>query len=117
MPFIAIFNAILREKVMSRYLNELGSHQLSTFTLMILMSLYSWFIFSMLKINQAFDVWTVGITWLILTLLFEFMAGHYVFKNPWEKLFHDYNIMKGRLWGVFIVFITILPYLVYSIKN
>jgi hypothetical protein len=102
---------------MSRFLNELGSHQLSTLTLMIWMSLYSWFIYSMLKINQIYEAWMVGIAWLILTILFEFLAGHYIFKNPWKKLMHDYNIIRGRLWGVFIVFITVLPYLIFSIKN
>jgi hypothetical protein len=26
-------------------------------------------------------------------------------------------LLKGRVWGIFILFILILPYLIYSIKN
>jgi hypothetical protein len=44
------------------------------------------------------QVWKIGITWLGSTIAFEFIAGHYVFGNSWEKLLADYNIHHGRLW-------------------
>jgi len=117
MPFIAILNAGIREKVFTIFFNEQRSHQLSTLTGMILMSIYAWFIFTLLKIQSTRDTWIVGITWLILTLLFEFFIGHYVFKNSWKRLFFDYNLLKGRVWIIFLLYLTALPYLVYVIKN
>ena len=35
---------------------------------------------------------TVGFIWLGLTLLFEFGAGHYLFRQPWRRLLADYNL-------------------------
>ena len=37
----------------------------------------------------------VGIAWVALTVAFEFLAGHYVFGNSWEKLLADYNVLRG----------------------
>lgn len=42
--------------------------------------------------------WTVGLTWLLLVLAFEFLAGHYVFGSSWSKLLADYDVMRGRVW-------------------
>jgi hypothetical protein len=117
MPFIAILNALIREKVFTRFTGEPVSHQISTLTLMVWMTLYTWLIFSHLLINTARQAWIAGLTWLILTLLFEFFAGHYVFKNPWKRILNDYNLSKGRVWGIFVIYITCLPYLILLIKN
>jgi hypothetical protein len=40
--------------------------------------------------SRAEAMW-VGVQWLFQTLAFEFLAGHYLFGNSWEKLFADYN--------------------------
>ena len=42
----------------------------------------------------------VGLFWLALGLLFEFGFFHYVMHEPWEKLWVDYNIIRGRLLSV-----------------
>ena len=39
----------------------------------------------------------IGLTWLALTLAFEFLAGHYLFGSPWSKLLADYDVRHGRI--------------------
>ena len=56
----------------------------------------------------------IGIIWLGLTILFEFGFGYYVMGNTWEKLLHDYNLAEGRVWSLFLVWITIAPYVFYK---
>jgi hypothetical protein len=36
--------------------------------------------------------------WVILTVVFEFLAGHYLFENSWDRLIADYNMVRGRVW-------------------
>jgi hypothetical protein len=117
MPVIAILNAAIREKILSGFLDELKSHQLSTFLLIIWMSIYCWLVFPYLHIGMKIDAWTTGLIWLTMTVLFEFLAGRYVFNNSWKRLFADYNITSGRLWAVFLVYLAVLPYLIYLIRN
>ena len=45
----------------------------------------------------------LGIAWVALSVAFEFLAGHYVFGNSWERLFADYNVFRGRIWIMVLV--------------
>jgi hypothetical protein len=59
----------------------------------------------------------VGGTWLVLTLGFEFLAGHYVFGNSWEKLFTDYNLLRGRVWMLVLIATLFAPAWAYGWKR
>jgi hypothetical protein len=59
----------------------------------------------------------IGIMWLILTPIFEFTFGHYVMGQNWEILIQDYNILKGRLWPLYLVTVTITPSIVYQLVS
>ena len=48
----------------------------------------------------------VGLFWLVLSLLFEFGFFHYVMHEPWEKLWADYNVFRGR--QLIVVWLTTL---------
>lgn len=37
--------------------------------------------------------------------------------NSFEKLLADYNIFAGRVWSLFLIWLTAVPYLIYKIKN
>lgn len=54
----------------------------------------------------------MGTIWLGLTIAFEFVAGHYVFGNPWEKLLVDYNLLEGRIWSLVLLTIFLMPYII-----
>lgn len=40
----------------------------------------------------------VGALWCVLTLAFEFLAGHYLFGASWQTLAADWNMAAGHLW-------------------
>jgi len=50
-----------------------------------------------------------GTVWLVLTVGFEFTAGHYAFGNSWERLLADYNLAAGRLWVIVLAAILLAP--------
>lgn len=116
-PFIAIFNATLRELIYKKPLGDLAAHQISTVTGIIIFAIVFYFIFKKWKIDSVKDTGLVGIIWLALTILFEFGFGHYIMGNPWQKLLHDYNLAEGRVWSLFLVWITIAPFVFYRIFN
>jgi hypothetical protein len=108
----AILNAGLREGVYTSFLDELRSHQLSTFTLMFIMFMGTFLVLGISKI-QLTDQQTLlmGTIWVIMTLCFEFLAGHYAFGNSWNTLIADYNILNGRIWILIPISTFIFPYL------
>ena len=65
----------------------------------------------------ARDAWSVGLLWLGLTLAFEFLAGHYLFGDPWSKLLAEYNVTQGRLWVVVPITSLLAPVLTYALRH
>ena len=74
----AIVNGMMREAFYKRFLNELGAHQLSTITGMILLGVIIWRLSRRWPLTSSRQAWAVGGTWLVLTIAFEFLFGHFV---------------------------------------
>ena len=51
---------------------------------------------------------------MLATIAFEFAFGHFVAGHSWSKLLSDYNIFKGRIWLLFLVWVMIMPYVFYK---
>jgi hypothetical protein len=116
--FLAIINGALRDFTYLKTLGEHRAHQLSTILLLLMISVYSYFVFGYWNLGSEREAILVGVLWLILTLAFEFLFGHFVAKHSWEKLLRDYNIFKGRLWILILIWTAIVPlvyYLVFEI--
>ena len=110
---LAVLNAAIRENFYKPRLGDLLSHQISTvvFVFVILGIMYLFFNHYGLKFKKR-ELWMIGFVWLIATVIFEFVFGHYVFGNSWERLFTDYNIFKGRIWPLVLFFTFTGPRLV-----
>lgn len=115
---IAITNGIVREKFYKQYVGDLTAHQISTFIAIIAFLTVSYFVFrKQIQTTDTITLLAVGLMMVLMTIAFEFGFGHYVDKAPWEKLFADYNIIKGRLWGVFLFIVLFVPLIVQKIVN
>jgi hypothetical protein len=109
---LAIINAGIRNGIYKPMVGDLTAHQISTIVFMILILFVSYFIFRISHIEMSdFEALFMGLIWLIFTIMFEFIAGHYIFGNSWDKLFMDYNILKGRIWSLVLVTIILAPYI------
>lgn len=96
--FLAVANGVFRQKFMSPKLGDYAGHVISTVMLILIVLVVTFFFVRHLQTNSTKDLLTIGIFWVVLTVLFEFGFGHYVVGHPWSKLLADYNIFNGRLW-------------------
>ncbi|WP_420400943.1 hypothetical protein [Flagellimonas sp.] len=117
MVLIAIANGLFREKFLASRLGELQAHQASSATMILLLGVYVWAIFKMWPPTSTIQAIWIGLLWLLLTVLFEFLFGHYIVGHPWEKLLHDYNIFQGRVWILVLVWIAVAPYVIYQLQR
>ncbi|KAB5488345.1 MULTISPECIES: hypothetical protein [Flagellimonas] len=117
MIFIAIANGLFREKILTIRLNELQAHQMSTASMIVLFGIYVWILFKQWIPTSADQAIIIGLLWLVLTITFEFLFGHYIAGHSWEKLLNDYNLFQGRVWVLVLIWITICPYIIYQIQN
>ena len=115
MIIIAFANATFRQLVFVKYTNELRAHQFSTITLIILCSVYVWLIFPHLNIPNGRQAFVAGGLWVLLTILFEFALGLLSGKSI-AFLLRDYNLMAGRIWIFFLLWLFMLPYINFMIR-
>jgi hypothetical protein len=114
---IAIVNGAVRSAWISPRLGEYAGHVLST---IVLCAVIAWLALVSIRwvapagLREAF---LVGVLWVVLTVVFEFIGGHYLFGNPWPKLLADYDILHGRLWLLVLVTNLLAPLWAARIKT
>lgn len=115
---IAIINGIIREKVYRPYVGDLAGHQISTVIAIIAFFTLSHFMLGdRLSGVSTTTVFLIGLMWMLLTITFEFGFGYFVEHIRLEKLVEDYNLLKGRVWGLMLLTIVITPYIIKLIRN
>jgi hypothetical protein len=114
---LGLLNAAMRQVVYARYVSELAGHQISTLTLAVLVGLYAWALSGFLKLTSPGQAIGVGLMWMVLTIIFEFGLGRYVVGDSWGKLLYNYNVVEGRVWGLFVVWVALAPYVFYRFRG
>lgn len=115
MVLIAIANGMIREATYGKQLSDLRAHQISTLTGVFLFGVYIWGLIHVLSITSTGQAVAIGLIWLAMTITFEFLFGHYVAKHSWNTLLADYNVLKGRLWAVVLIWVAIAPLVFYNL--
>lgn len=113
LALVAVANGLLREYTYGRFMSGLPAHQLSTVTAIIASGVVVWWAARYWPIESAGSAWLIGVLWLVMTVAFEFGFGHFVAGHEWRTLLADYNILAGRVWGLFLCWVLVLPYLAY----
>ena len=112
----AIANGGFREIVLNPKLGPKVGHVLSTMLLSIVILLASYLSIGWLHPVTLKRAVIIGAEWTALTLAFEFLAGHYLFGNSWEKILADYNVFKGRIWVLVPIVTFVAPVLMYLLR-
>ena len=96
-PVLAILNGGLRTILVVPKIGEQAGHVVSTIILCGLILLVSRISMSWVGPKSQLENLLIGMFWVLPTVDFEFLAGHYAFKKSWETLLADYNIAQGGL--------------------
>jgi hypothetical protein len=110
---VAIVNGAARDVLLAQRLGDVAARALSCGTLAGLILVVTWISLDWVHPASMGDAWAIGGMWLIMTLAFEFVAGHYLFHTPWLTVLADYNLFRGRLWILVLAATIVAPALVY----
>ena len=114
---VAVANGVIRQATYGKSLPDLAAHQISTITAVLASGLTVWVAHRIWPIESSNQAWIIGICWFALTIAFEFGFGHYVAGHSWSRLFADYDLLAGRVWSLFLVWILVMPYVVFKIAS
>jgi hypothetical protein len=116
---LALLNGLFRDQGYQRVVGELRAHQIGTVAFCLIIFGVTWLF---LHFNQRGDYSTaellvLGAWWALLTLLFEFGFFGGIMKVPREKLLADYNIFRGRIFGLVLLTCLFAPLLVDRLQR
>lgn len=114
MVLLAILNGAARDLWYKKYISELAAHQISTFSLIILIGIYCYLVVKWLPPNTIKQALIIGIVWSILTLAFEFGFG-IISGSSWKQLLHAYNFTEGQIWILIPIWVAIAPYIAFKV--
>jgi len=114
---IASINGAFREVVLIPRTGDVVGRIISTLLLSALIVILTWLTIGWIGPRTTDQAWFVGVGWVLLTLAFEFLAGHYLFHNSWSNLLADYNVLRGRIWPLVLITTLVAPRLCAGIHG
>lgn len=112
---IAFANGTIRQIGFQKALGDLHAHQLSTAIGIILFGIYIYWRIRKWNLSSQGEAVKIGLLWMFLTVAFEFALGRLVLNRDWNVLLNDYNLFKGRVWVLVLLWVAIAPVLFYRI--
>jgi hypothetical protein len=113
----AIANGFVRQAWLIPKMGETAGHILSTVSLSVIVALVAGMTIGWIAPASQQQALRLGILWLAMTLAFEFLAGHFLFGQPWHRLLADYNVANGRIWILVLVVTAVAPLLAAQIRG
>lgn len=111
---IAILNGGFREAFLVPPLGRGLGQAVSTIMLSLLILAVGWVTLPWIGPTTIQEAWTVGVLWVVLTLAFEFLGGHFIFGKPWPELLADYNLFAGRIWVMVLIVTLMTPIIAFT---
>lgn len=113
---LAIANGVFREVFLIPTLGEISGLILSGVLLSIFILFVVYFALPWIGKTVAVNYVLIGISWLCMTLFFEFTFG-YAQGKSWQQLFDAYLFKDGNIWPIVILITALAPYLSAKVRG
>jgi hypothetical protein len=114
---IATANGAVREATYGRHLSEQSAQRLSGVSLVAALTLYFWNLQRRWPIPSRGNAAKIGISWVALTIAFEFGLGRGVQKQSWSEMRSAYNVAEGQTWPFVLAWIGFGPEVVRRLQR
>ena len=114
---IAVANGAFRQLVLANAMSELHAHQLSTLIGSVCIGAFIWFVIRTWPPASWRQALLIGLLWGLFTIAFESVMGLAIQHRSATQILHEYNLMAGRLWPLFLVWLILAPLLFFHIRH
>jgi len=114
---LAVINGGFRDAVLTPRLGEHESHVIGTITLCTAILIVTWLTINSMRPAKSTDALLIGGVWVLMTVGFEFLVGHYVFGTSWARLLADYDLVGGRVWLLVLATVAFAPLTMARARN
>ncbi|MCO4845759.1 MAG: hypothetical protein KC427_07045 [Sulfurovum sp.] len=114
---LAVVNGVFRESILTPNFGQNIALPTSGIILSIIIFMVTYVSFKLFGKNDYQTYFLIGVQWVLMTLIFEFLFGYYVAEKTWSDLFQVFNIMQGDLFILVLLVSLFSPILVGKIKG
>lgn len=114
---LAVINGGFREAVLTPRLGEHESHVIGTLTLCTAILIVTWLTIAWMRPAKSTETLLIGGVWVLMTVAFEFLVGHYIFRTSWARLLSDYDVLGGRVWLLVLATVAFAPLTMARARN
>jgi len=108
---VAIANGIAREALLEPVFGPAIALPLSGILLAMIILLASWLLAPWFGRARASTWFAIGALWVVLTLLFEYLFGHFVAGMPWREISRVFDVASGNLFLLALLSAALSPWL------
>ena len=113
----AIANGVARQQLLEPVLGAAIALPLSGVLLSLIILLASWLLVPWIGRARAPTWLAIGIHWVVLTLLFEYLFGHFVAGIPWIEIWRVFDVTTGNLFSLALLSAALSPWLAARLRG
>jgi hypothetical protein len=114
---IESLNGTVRTLWLAPSIGDLWAHQISFVTGSLLILVISTIFVRWLNATSLAQLMSVGVLWMLLTVVFEVSLGRWAFGYSWAQIAADYNLFQGKLMSIGLVLLLFAPLIATKVKN
>lgn len=110
-------NGTIRTLWLVPLLGELQAHQVSFVTGSLIILTISTIFVRWLTISNFLQAISIGVLWMLLTVVFEVGLGRFAFGYSWSQIATDYDLSQGRLMSIGLALLVLAPLIAAKIRG
>ena len=117
MLLIAVANGALRQFTFAKVMPEPQAHWLSTLIGSVCIGVFIWFVIRAWPPSSGRKALLIGLIWLLFTIVFESFMGLVLQGRTLTQVLREYNLLAGRVWALFLVWLAIAPWVFFRLRQ
>lgn len=114
---LAVGNGMFRQSVLVPGVGDNLALPLSGITLSVIIFAVTYLSFSFFGQQSVLGYVLMGVQWVVMTLLFEVVFGHYLLERSLSEILQVFDITDGNLFLIVLAVTLLSPLLVAKIKG
>lgn len=113
---VETIHGILRTLLLVPWVGDFRARQIAVVSGSLLIFIVALLTVRWIQAERKRQLLLVGLIWVVLTVLFEVALGRAILALSWDRIFEDYNLTRGGLLGVGLLFMALSPLLTSKLR-
>jgi len=110
-------NGLWRAKVLALWIGDAAARDVSVFTGSMVILLITFACIGWIPAHSVRTLLVIGMSWVLLTIFYEFTLGYLVFHRPLGEIASDFDLFHGELLPIGLLVLLFAPLLAARVSR